>query len=42
MYADLEILPRKLYDALKRLWYNPGVQEAVYRSREFQLNDSAS
>lgn len=40
--ADIIDLPVALSDALKRLWCDPGVQAAVSRSREFQLNDSAS
>ncbi|KAG8898794.1 guanine nucleotide-binding protein subunit alpha [Tulasnella sp. 403] len=35
-------LPRELSDALKGLWYDPGVRAVVNRSREYQLNDSAS
>ena len=27
---------------MKRLWNDPGLQECVARSREYQLNDSAS
>ncbi|CAH8503232.1 unnamed protein product [Heterobilharzia americana] len=40
--TDVEVLPDEVFSALKRLWYDPGVQVAVSRSREFQLNDSAS
>lgn len=36
-----EILPRDVGDAVRGLWRDPGVKEAVNRSREFQLNDSA-
>ena len=36
-----EILPRDVSDAVRGLWKDPGVKEAVSRSREFQLNDSA-
>jgi len=36
-----EILPRDVGDAVRGLWRDPGVKEAVSRSREFQLNDSA-
>jgi guanine nucleotide-binding protein G(i) subunit alpha len=36
-----EILPRDIGEAIKNLWRDPGVKEAVSRSREFQLNDSA-
>ncbi|CAH8475240.1 unnamed protein product [Schistosoma turkestanicum] len=40
--TDVDVLPEEVFGALKRLWYDPGVQAAVNRSREFQLNDSAS
>lgn len=36
-----EALPRDVADAIRGLWRDPGVREAVRRSREFQLNDSA-
>ncbi|GBE80515.1 Guanine nucleotide-binding protein subunit alpha [Sparassis crispa] len=36
-----DILPPDVSDAVRGLWNDPGVQEAVRRSREFQLNDSA-
>ena len=36
-----ENLPRDVTDAVRGLWYDEGVQEAIRRSREFQLNDSA-
>jgi guanine nucleotide-binding protein G(i) subunit alpha len=35
-----EVLPRDVADAVRGLWRDPGVQHAVSRSREFQLNDS--
>ena len=35
-------LPHDVADALFSLWQDPGVREAVRRSREFQLNDSAT
>ncbi|KAG9099064.1 guanine nucleotide-binding protein subunit alpha [Ceratobasidium sp. UAMH 11750] len=35
-------LPHDVADALISLWQDPGVREAVRRSREFQLNDSAT
>ncbi|KAG8685516.1 guanine nucleotide-binding protein subunit alpha [Ceratobasidium sp. 428] len=35
-------LPHDVADALFNLWQDPGVREAVRRSREFQLNDSAT
>lgn len=36
-----EILPRDVSDAVRGLWRDSGIKEAVSRSREFQLNDSA-
>lgn len=36
-----EVLPKDIGEAIKQLWRDPGVKEAVSRSREFQLNDSA-
>ena len=36
-----EVLPRDVSDAVRGLWKDVGVKEAVSRSREFQLNDSA-
>ena len=36
-----DVLPRDVFDAVRSLWRDPAVQEAVRRSREFQLNDSA-
>jgi len=38
---EADVLPRDVADAIRTLWRDPGVQEAVRRSREFQLNDSA-
>ncbi|KAF7344234.1 G-protein alpha subunit [Mycena venus] len=38
---EADVFPRDLADAVRGLWRDPGVQEAVRRSREFQLNDSA-
>ena len=38
---EADILPRDVADAVRNLWRDPAVQEAVRRSREFQLNDSA-
>ncbi|KAG8956221.1 guanine nucleotide-binding protein subunit alpha [Tulasnella sp. 424] len=35
-------LPRDVADAVRGLWADSGVREAVRRSREFQLNDSAT
>jgi guanine nucleotide-binding protein G(i) subunit alpha len=36
-----ETMPRDVADAIRGLWRDPGVQQAVGRSNEFQLNDSA-
>ncbi len=36
-----DVMPRDVADAIRGLWKDPGVKEAVSRSREFQLNDSA-
>lgn len=36
-----EVFPRDVSDAVRGLWRDAGVKEAVRRSREFQLNDSA-
>ena len=38
---EADVLPRDVGDAVRSLWRDPAVQEAVRRSREFQLNDSA-
>lgn len=38
---EADVLPRDVADAVRALWRDPGVKEAVRRSREFQLNDSA-
>jgi guanine nucleotide-binding protein G(i) subunit alpha len=38
---EADTMPRDLADAIRSLWRDPGVKEAVRRSREFQLNDSA-
>ncbi|CAI4231983.1 unnamed protein product [Auanema sp. JU1783] len=35
-------LPLELAAVMKRLWTDSGVQECYFRSREYQLNDSAS
>ncbi|KAG8965006.1 guanine nucleotide-binding protein subunit alpha [Tulasnella sp. 419] len=37
-----ECLPKPISEALRGLWYDPGVRAVVNRSKEFQLNDSAS
>lgn len=39
---EADVLPRDVADAIRGLWRDPGVQEAVRRAREFQLNDSAT
>ena len=41
-WMDQESLPHVLTTALVALWNDPGVQAAVKRSKEFQLNDSAT
>jgi guanine nucleotide-binding protein G(i) subunit alpha len=41
MQIEADVLPRDVVDAVRGLWRDPGVREAVRRSREFQLNDSA-
>ncbi|KAH8107480.1 heterotrimeric G protein alpha subunit B [Phellopilus nigrolimitatus] len=38
---ETSALPRDVADAIRGLWRDAGVKEAVRRSREFQLNDSA-
>ncbi|KAJ7624818.1 heterotrimeric G protein alpha subunit B [Roridomyces roridus] len=38
---EAEVMPHDLAEAIKNLWRDPGIREAVRRSREFQLNDSA-
>lgn len=38
---EVDVLPREVADAIRGLWRDSGVQEAVRRAREFQLNDSA-
>jgi len=38
---DVTIVPQDLATAIDALWHDRGVREAVGRSREFQLNDSA-
>ena len=38
---ETDVLPRDIADAVSSLWRDPAVQEAVQRSREFRLNDSA-
>ena len=41
MQLEGDILPSDVADSVRGLWKDPGVREAVSRSREFQLNDSA-
>lgn len=36
-----ETLHPDIADAVRGLWSDPNIQEAVRRAREFQLNDSA-
>jgi guanine nucleotide-binding protein G(i) subunit alpha len=36
-----QCLPQDVGESLRALWADPAVKEAVSRSREFQLNDSA-
>ncbi|KAJ3997194.1 guanine nucleotide binding protein alpha subunit, partial [Lentinula boryana] len=38
---EVDVMPRDVADAIRGLWNDPAVKEAVRRSREFQLNDSA-
>jgi guanine nucleotide-binding protein subunit alpha len=38
---EADVLPADVSDAIRSLWRDSAVQEAVNRSREFQLNDSA-
>jgi guanine nucleotide-binding protein G(i) subunit alpha len=38
---ESEVLPHDVADAVRSIWRDPAVKEAVRRSREFQLNDSA-
>ncbi|KAG6810536.1 Guanine nucleotide-binding protein subunit alpha [Tricholoma furcatifolium] len=38
---EADILPADVADAIKVLWKDAAIKEAVSRSREFQLNDSA-
>jgi guanine nucleotide-binding protein G(i) subunit alpha len=41
MQLEADVLPYDVADAVRGLWQDAGVREAVSRSREFQLNDSA-
>jgi len=38
---EADVMPRDVAEAIRSLWRDPAVHEAVRRSREFQLNDSA-
>lgn len=38
---ETEVLPWEVVDAMRELWRDPNVKDAVRRAREFQLNDSA-
>jgi len=40
-WNEVDDLPRGIADSIRSLWKDPNVKEAVRRSREFQLNDSA-
>jgi guanine nucleotide-binding protein G(i) subunit alpha len=41
LQIEADILPKDVVDAIRGLWRDTGIREAVRRSREFQLNDSA-
>ena len=41
LQIEADTLPADVADAIRSLWRDPSIQEAVRRSREFQLNDSA-
>ncbi|KAJ3751834.1 guanine nucleotide binding protein alpha subunit [Lentinula raphanica] len=41
LQLEVDVLPRDVADAIRGLWGDPAIKEAVRRSREFQLNDSA-
>ncbi|KAG6860805.1 Guanine nucleotide-binding protein subunit alpha [Termitomyces sp. Mi166 len=38
---EADLLPQDVSEAIRTLWGDPATKEAVSRSREFQLNDSA-
>ncbi|KAF7334688.1 Heterotrimeric G-protein alpha subunit, GPA1-like protein [Mycena venus] len=38
---EADVLPRDFADAIRGLWRDPGVNEAVCRSNKFQLSDSS-
>jgi hypothetical protein len=35
-------LPKEIYRAIEALRHDPGVEEAIFRNNEYQLNDSAT
>lgn len=37
-----EYLPRDITEAIENLWLEPNIKDAIARSNEFQLNDSAT
>ncbi|KAG8889896.1 guanine nucleotide-binding protein subunit alpha, partial [Tulasnella sp. 403] len=41
-WTEGEFLPSRLAEALSRMWKDPAISAAVRRSKEFQLNDSAT
>ncbi|THH23211.1 hypothetical protein EUX98_g7972 [Antrodiella citrinella] len=41
LQLETDVLASDIADAVRGLWKDPAVREAVSRSREFQLNDSA-
>ena len=41
MQLETDFLPREILDAIRGLWRDPAVRDAVRRAREYQLNDSA-
>ncbi|KAF8828445.1 hypothetical protein HHX47_DHR3000144 [Lentinula edodes] len=41
LQLEVDVMPRDVADSIKGIWNDPAVKEAVRRSREFQLNDSA-
>ncbi|KAL3318401.1 Guanine nucleotide-binding protein G(k) subunit alpha [Cichlidogyrus casuarinus] len=40
--VETGIFPRQLAEVMQRLWLDDGLQACFKRSREYQLNDSAS
>ncbi|KAJ4485193.1 guanine nucleotide binding protein alpha subunit [Lentinula aciculospora] len=41
MQLEVDVMPRDVVDSIRGLWSDPALKQAVNRSREFQLNDSA-